>query len=553
MRRTLERSYAAPMAACRAACSPRAHREEADRWPRLKTRQTARGPGAAGGAGALALVVVASILVFPAILATWVNRQVLNTDNWTTTSTELLQNKLIRDQLTVFLVAKLYENVDVEAQVREALPPRVKPLAGPAANGLQDLAESTVRKLLARPQAQERWADANRAAHVALLRILEGGGPRVSTEGGVVTLDLRLLLEQVAARVGVGDRLAQALPAGAAEVTILRSDQLGAAQTGLKVLRGLPIVLVALSLLLFGAALLLAPDWRRQALRAYGFGLLLAGLAVLVAQSIGGDQLVSALATTAAVRPAIAAAWTIATPLLSEAANAVIFYGLAMIAGAWFAGRTRPAVAARRAIAPYARSLAVTYGAFAVVVGLILWWGPTPATRNPLLALILIVLTAGGIEALRRQIVREYPEAERSDTMRWAPRRCRPQRELGAQRRLVRPRGRRRRRRARDRPAGAARGGGARRRHRLRRQDRSAGAARAAAGRRRARRGRVRRAETADPRRGAGRGGGRRAARRRGRGGHGLIANPARGARRAVDHTLRRARAAGPTGFIPSG
>ena len=178
-------------------------------------------------------------------------------------------------------------------------------------------------------------------------------------------------------------------------------------------------MLVALSLLLFGAALLLAPDWRRQALRAYGFGLLLAGLAVLVAQSIGGDQLVSALATTAAVRPAIAAAWTIATPLLSEAANAVIFYGLAMIAGAWFAGRTRPAVAARRAIAPYARSLAVTYGAFAVVVGLILWWGPTPATRNPLLALILIVLTAGGIEALRRQIVREYPEAERSDTMRW--------------------------------------------------------------------------------------------------------------------------------------
>ena len=87
-------------------------------------------------------------------------------------------------------------------------------------------------------------------------------------------------------------------------------------------------MLVALSLRLFGAALLLAPDWRRQALRAYGFGLAAGGLAVLVAQSIGGDQLVSALATTAAVRPAIAAAWTIATPLLSEAANAVIFYGL---------------------------------------------------------------------------------------------------------------------------------------------------------------------------------------------------------------------------------
>ena len=113
----------------------------------------------------------------------------------------------------------------------------------------------------------------------------------------MVTLDLRLLLEQVAARVGVGERLEQALPASAAQITILRSDQLDAAQTALKVLRGLPIVLVALSILLFGAALLLAPDWRRQALRAYGVGLLLAGLAVLVTQSIAGDQLVSALGT----------------------------------------------------------------------------------------------------------------------------------------------------------------------------------------------------------------------------------------------------------------
>ena len=376
-------------------------------------------PGRGRRRGALAIVIVASLLVFPAILAVWVNRQVLNTENWTNTSTELLENRLIRDQLAVFLVAKLYENVDVEAQVSEALPPRLKPLAGPAANGLQDLAESTVKKLLARPQAQERWADANRAAHLALLRVLEGGGPRVSTEGGVVTLDLRLLLQQVAARVGVGDRLAQALPASAAEITLLRSDQLDTAQNALKVLRGLPIVLVALSILLFGAALVLAPDWRRQALRAYGVGLVVAGLAALVTESIAGDQLVTALASTAAVRPAIAAAWTIATPLLSEAANAVIFYGVAMVAAAWLAGPARPAAAVRRAVAPYARSVAVTYVSFALVVGLILWWGPTPATRNPLLALILIVLTAGGVEALRRQIVREHPEAERSDTMRW--------------------------------------------------------------------------------------------------------------------------------------
>ena len=43
---------------------------------------------------------------------------------------------------------------------------------------------------------------------------------------------------------------------------------------------------------------------------------------------------------------------------------------------------------------------------------LLLWWAPTPATREPALALILIVLLAAGTEALRRQLVREHPDAD---------------------------------------------------------------------------------------------------------------------------------------------
>ena len=39
---------------------------------------------------AIALVLIASILAFAAILAVWVNRQALNTDNWTTTSSRIL-------------------------------------------------------------------------------------------------------------------------------------------------------------------------------------------------------------------------------------------------------------------------------------------------------------------------------------------------------------------------------------------------------------------------------------------------------------------------------
>src|SRR3954468_12507382 len=89
------------------------------------------------------LVVLASILAFGGILAIWANRQVLNTDNWTETSTELLQRPVIRNQLAAYLVDQLYANVDVEGELRSAFPPRLQPLAGPAAGALRDLANRT--------------------------------------------------------------------------------------------------------------------------------------------------------------------------------------------------------------------------------------------------------------------------------------------------------------------------------------------------------------------------------------------------------------------------
>jgi len=342
----------------------------------------------------------------------WANRQVLNTDNWTRTSTELLENPVIRDQLAVFLVDQLYANVDVAGEIREALPERLQPLAGPAAGGLRDFAERAANEVLSRPRAQALWADANRAAQEQFLQLIEGGGPVVSTGGGDVVLDLTALLQQMQERVGIGGRLAERLPPSAAQIEVLHSDRLEALQGLLKILRGLPVVLVGLSLLLFFAALAIAPEWRRQALRAYGIGFVLAGAAALLVQDQAGSALTETLVNTAAVEPAVAAAWTISTTLLVEAAWATILYGIFMVVAAFLAGPSRPMVALRRAVAPFVRHPAIAYSVLAVFVGLLLWWAPTPATRDPLLALLLIALLAAATEALRRQIVREYPDAD---------------------------------------------------------------------------------------------------------------------------------------------
>jgi hypothetical protein len=103
-----------------------------------------------------------------------------------------------------------------------------------------------------------------------------------------------------------------------------------------------------------------------------------------------------------------------------EAASAAIGYGVVLVSASWLAGHTRPAVAARRGMAPFLRERAYAYGALAVIVLLLLNWGPTPATRRLLPALVLIALLVAGLEALRRQTAREYPEANASESLRRA-------------------------------------------------------------------------------------------------------------------------------------
>jgi hypothetical protein len=181
-----------------------------------------------------------------------------------------------------------------------------------------------------------------------------------------------------------------------------------------RALKALAIVLVVLALGLFALAVYLARGWRREALRACGLGFVLAGIAALAARSLAGDAVVDSLADTEAVRPAAEATWTIATSLLEEAATATVIYGVVLVLAAWLAGPARWAVAARRGLAPFLREPAYAYGALAVIVLLILAWSPTPATRRALPALLLIGLLAAGMETLRRQTAREYPQGSKA-------------------------------------------------------------------------------------------------------------------------------------------
>jgi hypothetical protein len=356
-----------------------------------------------------ALLVVATLVAFLAVFSIWVNRQALNTDNWVDTSSKLLRNDEIRSQLSNYLADELFANVDVQAELEKTFPPRLAPLAGPAAGGLQQLAPQVAERALETARVESLWASANRAAHETLLKILNDEGSAVSTGNGEVTLDLASLVSESGGRLGVAGKLASKIPPDAARLTILKSDQLSMAQDASSLVRHLPIVLTLLALFLYGLAIYLAGPRRRRALRSVGFGFIVAGVLSLLLRKIGEGAVTDALAGTNAVKPAVEAAWDIGTSLLVTVAVSAISFGILVVIAAWIAGPTRIARSLREEAAPHLRETGTTYGAVALVFLALVLWAPVVAFQKPIGMILLAVLMVLGTEALRRQTAAEFP------------------------------------------------------------------------------------------------------------------------------------------------
>jgi hypothetical protein len=151
--------------------------------------------------------VLATLSLSGGAFAVWVNRQALNTDNWASTRGKLLANKQVDDALGAYLVSQMFTG-DVQAAIQQKLPAQLQGLAGPASAALKQVADRAAPELLAKPNVRAAWVQANRTAHKELLKIINGGGPVVSTRAGVVTLDLHQLVSQLAANLGVQSQVA---------------------------------------------------------------------------------------------------------------------------------------------------------------------------------------------------------------------------------------------------------------------------------------------------------------------------------------------------------
>jgi uncharacterized membrane protein YidH (DUF202 family) len=363
------------------------------------------------------LVILGSILAFLSAFAIWTERQALNTDDWVHTSGRLLKNETIRSTLSDYLVDQLYENVDVSKELEEILPGDTKDLAGPAAGGLRQVAGQGAEKALETSTAQDLWEQANRSTHEQLLAVLENKKEAVETEGGEVKLNLGSLLTNLAEQIGIGESLAEKLPPDAAQVEILKSDQLKTAQDIAVAIKGLALLLSILTLACFAGAIYLSRDGRWVTVLLSGVGLIAAGFGVIVVRHIAGGIVVDQLVTAESATGAGEAAWDIGTSLMTSIAKTIIVVGILFLAAGWLASPTSGARATRRYMAPTLRlHPAYVYTALGLVVCFYFLTGPTQGLRTLLTTLIIAAMAAFGIHELRKLTEEEFPEATYDDT-----------------------------------------------------------------------------------------------------------------------------------------
>ena len=349
------------------------------------------------------LLVLAAVVCVVAALGAWVDRELLDTGQFTKVSVEVLQDPAVQDATAAYLSDQLIDGPQVTARLREALPPKLAPLAGPLSAGAGELADRTVRRVMKSGAFQTLWEQSTRLAHRQLVAVIEDDDGVLARNG--VVFDLRPQLGVLAERLGVSD----AATGDKAKIRVLDGDQLDTVRKVVNALQTLRWVSAALAVLLLAAAVATAPDRARGLLNA-GIVLVLGGLLLLVVRRVAGNEVVSALSGNGAAGAATAAMWRILTSLLAQIAGTGIVLGVVCIASGWVAGGSAWAARTRKWLAPGVLGYPeVAYAvALAAVVALVAA-GLLPAASRPLAILIYLALAVAGVAVLRRRIEEERP------------------------------------------------------------------------------------------------------------------------------------------------
>lgn len=309
------------------------------------------------------LIVIGSILLVPAVAATWLAGVVTDTDRYVDTVSPLVEDaavqRAVTDRVTDEIVARvdvaeLLDEATAELAERDRLPRAALALRGlsePIASGFESWLHGQVATVVGSDRFRDLWTGANRAAHEQLVNVLtsdDNNGGAVEVENGTVSLELGPVVgavkERLTARgIGIADRI----PEVDAQIEVVHTEHISTARRVFGLIDKAGWWLPVLALLVITAGVLIARD-RRKALLGAATGavvaMLVLALTLALARPIYLDALPPDVSTAAAE-----SVFDQVVSFLKTTLRAVLVIGLVVGAVAFVRGPSTAAAGLRRA------------------------------------------------------------------------------------------------------------------------------------------------------------------------------------------------------------
>lgn len=299
---------------------------------------------------AVILILLACLLTPLAVVSSWTKGELTDTDRYVATVTPLAKDPAVQAAVTDRVTTAVMQHLPINSLLDD-IAPADRPLVGAAlgrlgntlTDGLTSFVHTQVGNVVAGDAFVTVWVAVNRNAHAAVDRLLTGeGGGAVQIQGNAVTLDLAPVIDQVKTRlVAAGLGVAARIPEVHTSFTLVQSDTITKAQTGLRLLQLVGFWLPVLVLVLAVAGVLLAARRRRAAVTAaFGVaaGAAVLGIALSLVRAVYLDKLPAGVDQAAA-----GAVFDALVHHLRVTVRAVLVLGVLVALGTWVSGPGRRA------------------------------------------------------------------------------------------------------------------------------------------------------------------------------------------------------------------
>jgi len=298
----------------------------------------------------VAVLVILSVVLAPlGVVAIFVRNLVLDTDTYVETVAPLAHDPDIVQSAADRMTDRLFESVDVEQRIQDALPDRAEFLAGTLTTALEGVARDAAVQLLETDQFQQFWERANRRAHTLVQAALTGEGPdSVRIKDGQVVLDLKPLLRKVRERlqdrgVSVFDDVKFDRDLA---FELFDASSIESAQGVVRALDKAAWYLEILAIVFLAVAVALSGNRRRTLVR-WGIGLFIAMAVTAIAIALSRNAYLNAVSGPDLSRSAAGSAFDILVRFLRNAVRVLAVIGIIVAIGAMLTGDSKIAARTR--------------------------------------------------------------------------------------------------------------------------------------------------------------------------------------------------------------